>query len=354
MLHNFIKGNFTPPNCVSDCITTSKPRIEFVDLAKGVCILLVVFVHSRILVDPVPALEALRMPLYFILSGLFFKDYGSLYNFIEKKVNKILIPFLFFYFFSLAILFLLDGKWGIYEIVRPIFDPNIHNGPLWFLSCLFIVNVMYCTISISVKGMIIKTLIVLICGVVGYILSVNDIYLPMYVNVAFTALPFFYIGFILRKLPILYRNKFDRYNLFFSIVLILPIVVYCIYNGTTPHVDFFANKYYGNPFVIYVVSISLVVGLLLLCKAIKWIPIVAYFGRYSIIVLGFHYLFLLYGNIPVYVLTGHVMDSMEVFLFTLLLCWVSIPLCIKIVPGFTAQKDIFKWPKRLSPKIVKS
>lgn len=103
----------------------------------------------------------------------------------------------------------------------------------------------------------------------------------------------------MRKLPILYRNKFDRYNLFFSIVLILPIVVYCIYNGTTPHVDFFANKYYGNPFVIYVVSISLVVGLLLLCKAIKWIPIVAYFGRYSIIVLGFHYLFLLYGNIGV-------------------------------------------------------
>ena len=39
----------------------------------------------------------LRMPLYFTLSGLFFKDYGGLLPTFIKKCNKILIPFIFFY-----------------------------------------------------------------------------------------------------------------------------------------------------------------------------------------------------------------------------------------------------------------
>ncbi len=55
---------------------TKKTRIEFIDLAKGVCILLVVIVHVIPELDtPLEFLACLRMPLYFCLSGLFFKDY---------------------------------------------------------------------------------------------------------------------------------------------------------------------------------------------------------------------------------------------------------------------------------------
>ena len=51
---------------------TDKKRIEYIDLAKGVCILLVVFAHIH------PDLtryswgvffDSFRMPLYFFLSG---------------------------------------------------------------------------------------------------------------------------------------------------------------------------------------------------------------------------------------------------------------------------------------------
>ena len=41
--------------------------------------------------------EQTRMPLYFILSGLFFKDYaGGIREFLLRKANRILIPYLFF------------------------------------------------------------------------------------------------------------------------------------------------------------------------------------------------------------------------------------------------------------------
>lgn len=64
--------------------------IEFIDLAKGVCIILVVMFHVGI---DIPHLDIIRMPLYFIISGLFYKPYDSITSFCIKKPNKILIPF---------------------------------------------------------------------------------------------------------------------------------------------------------------------------------------------------------------------------------------------------------------------
>lgn len=37
-----------------------------------------------------------RMPLYYFLSGLFFKTYRGFFDFVLKKINKLLIPFAFF------------------------------------------------------------------------------------------------------------------------------------------------------------------------------------------------------------------------------------------------------------------
>ena len=45
-----------------------KKRIEFIDLAKGVCILMVVMGHCGFPID-IPGWEIVRMPLY-----LFFQD----------------------------------------------------------------------------------------------------------------------------------------------------------------------------------------------------------------------------------------------------------------------------------------
>lgn len=59
-------------------------RIEFIDLAKGVCIILVVMFHVGI---DIPHLDIIRMPLYFIISGLFYKPYDSITSFCIKKTN---------------------------------------------------------------------------------------------------------------------------------------------------------------------------------------------------------------------------------------------------------------------------
>ena len=82
-------------------------RIEFIDLAKGICVLLVVVGHVGVNIA-IPGLENVRMPLYFILSGLFFKSYDGRKNFLIKKTNKILIPFLFFYLLGYFVFYIVN------------------------------------------------------------------------------------------------------------------------------------------------------------------------------------------------------------------------------------------------------
>ena len=78
---------------------TQSARIEYIDMAKGFCILLVVFAHIH------PDLtryawgvffDSFRMPLYFFLSGIFFKRYSGIGEFCLKKINNLIVPLLFF------------------------------------------------------------------------------------------------------------------------------------------------------------------------------------------------------------------------------------------------------------------
>ena len=64
-------------------------RVEFIDLTKGICICLVVFGHIAMLQQDNPskltgALYSFLMPLYYFLSGLFFKRYEILSFFCQK------------------------------------------------------------------------------------------------------------------------------------------------------------------------------------------------------------------------------------------------------------------------------
>lgn len=79
----------------------SGQRIDYIDLAKGFCIIFVVMNHVsdyyKLDLWINDFITAFRMPLYYFLSGVFFKTYNGFSNFLKKKTNKLLIPFVFFY-----------------------------------------------------------------------------------------------------------------------------------------------------------------------------------------------------------------------------------------------------------------
>ena len=90
-------------------------RIDFVDLTKGVCIILVVMAHIGGAFDQLDKhsmLSCFRMPLYFFISGIFFKPYEGLSGFIIRKTNKLIIPFIFFYVSAFLLKYIMEDCTG--------------------------------------------------------------------------------------------------------------------------------------------------------------------------------------------------------------------------------------------------
>lgn len=320
-----------------------KKRIEFIDLAKGVCILMVIITH--ITYFEIPGLQTMRMPLYYILSGLFFKDYGGLIQLLLKKVNKLLIPFLFFYISSYLLFYLFNSiepglikteASGIFDVFT---QRQWFNGPVWFLLSLFWLNLMFGIISLNVKNEIYRCIVVLIIGCLGGILAQCQIFTPCVIGSSMTAFPFFYLGYILKKTSLLYPNKYDRFILPFSAVLFLISIVISKWTHY-PKIGFYYNEVSGSWIANIVISICSVFAVLFLCKMLKRLPFVSYFGRYSIIPLCTHHL--IYRPVKVFLMHFDIMNNVLLVVITILICWACIPLCRKYLPYVTAQKDLIK------------
>ena len=84
-----------------------RKRLEYVDLMKGICITLVVATHCGVCIPhylPLGfeinmALINIRMSLYFFSCQEFFlKEYMSFSDFVVRKVNKLIVPYVFLQF----------------------------------------------------------------------------------------------------------------------------------------------------------------------------------------------------------------------------------------------------------------
>ena len=322
----------------------AKKRIEFIDLAKGICILLIIVGHSGVEVD-YPGLSAMRTPLYLTLSGLFFKDYGGFTNILIRKTNKILIPFLFFYIASYLLFYLFNALFpglivsdakGIFDVFTQI---QYFNGPLWFLLAIFLDNLLFAAIHLNIKNEWLRAAAVLLIGCCGLFLYYNGILLPCCVDAAFVCLPFFYFGYLLKRSDILLPGRYDRYNLLFAFALFA--VAYFIDRYSHPILFFHDREISGNMLAVIFLPLTSVVALLMLCKAVKRLPVISYFGRYSIIPLCIHHL--IYRPVLLVVAQFIPIDNGGAYIVaavTVVICFVCIPLFIKYLPYVTAQKDI--------------
>lgn len=188
-------------------------RIDFVDLTKGVCIILVVMAHIGGAFDQLDKhsmLSCFRMPLYFFISGIFFKPYEGLYGFIIRKTNKLIIPFIFFYVSAFLLKYIvwkiapgtfhLPVSWRELLFVFHGHDLIKFNPPIWFLLALFNCNILFYLIHyLRDKHLSLMFAATLLIGCTGFFLGKFHIELPLYIDVAMTALPFYVAGFWVRR-----------------------------------------------------------------------------------------------------------------------------------------------------------
>lgn len=341
-----------------------KKRIEFIDLAKGICIILVVFTHLvPELNDNLEFIACFRMPLYFCLSGLFYKDYGGFKNLTIRKAEKIFIPFIAWYLISYGIYYagraLMPADHpATYHITDLFTTTDFYNVPIWFLLCLFWSNLIFSFIRIFAKNDWQLGIGVLGAAAIGWLLAMKGVFNFLFIGSALSSLPYFYLGYILKRSSILYPSEDTRKDFIIMIVCIAGGLLFAFIPDSPPRFTYLRNTIsHGNPLAIYLCAALFVIGILLLCKFIKRIPFVSWLGRYSIIVLVTH---LSLGEITPKILNPLLKErlsdtTIDLINFTLILALMGIviPVCIKYLPHITAQKDflsnrLLKKPKRES------
>lgn len=132
-------------------LATSAPRIDWVDYAKGICIVMVVMMHSVLGVEKAAGQEGFmhlvvefarpfRMPDFFLISGLFLSQVidRNWRTYLDRKV----VHFVYFYLLWTAIqfgfkapTFAAENGWAHvgYEYLESFIEPL---GTLWFIYLL--------------------------------------------------------------------------------------------------------------------------------------------------------------------------------------------------------------------------
>lgn len=338
-------------------------RLEFIDFAKGICIILVVLVHidryGIFYFSPAVsgAFFSFRMPLYFIISGLFlsFKpkvgggksiDYKS---FIEKKINRLLIPLVFFTLltnlynyvcFRLGLHSFFELRSSFLMAVDESYsgNPMWNNGPIFFVLWLFITYMFVAVLNFMCRGNIVcMWILAIVLGVVGFYSQ-----LPLTIDTAMTCTPFVLFGMTLKK----YTNflTFEVKNSSKILMMIGAVAVLLLLILISPSPNYFYKNEYGTTCLeMYLYGILGTMSVLMFAKAINKFASINYIGRYSIVILGVHNILIndLY-KFSAKIGMGHILQELFVLIIVLFVSIVCVKLFIKYIPKLVAQDDFIK------------
>lgn len=190
-------------------------RFDYLDIAKGIGILMVVWAHILVVSPSHKFIYAFHMPLFFFISGLLFnKDkYASLGIFLTQRFKRLFIPYVAYSVLSWVV-------WAGFRYLRgdeidSFFAPLlqivlaqgsgefiVYNSVLWFVPCLFAVEIMYYAFSRFNEW--ITLCLCFVVATIGALLvwQFGGDYLfllPWNLDAAFFALPFYGVANAIRR-----------------------------------------------------------------------------------------------------------------------------------------------------------
>jgi fucose 4-O-acetylase-like acetyltransferase len=263
-------------------------NIDWVDTLKGIGIVLVVIGHiysgfiSKFIF-------LFHMPLFFFISGFLFKKKESQMSYFKSKVWQLLVPYsIYLIIFYLAFTDFPNTQSELIKyIVKPIFGGRAlinETGVFWFVTCLFFTQqiAQYLISNFSEN----KINIVIISSlIIAYLDSYffSQYVIPLAFDVVFAALPFFYLGYIIRQ-----KKYFPPLLL---LILISTVSVFLLFL----YEDFRVNmKYvdYGIPIISLLGGLSIIFLIILIAKKISQYKTVRNFinllGKASLTIMFLH------------------------------------------------------------------
>ena len=270
-----------------------KERLHYIDIAKGIGIILVVWFHMPYL-DRLPQFQlwggyitTFYMPLFFLMSGLFYKPKS-----LGIKVRRLMIPYCFFYlvaFVVYAAKSLIKHQavdWQNFLIPLMGGTINYQNTPIWFLLALAEMMVLafpICKRMKKVQGITLG----IVLGVIGYALGTTGVHIPYYIDVALLNMPFFLFAYYYKEVILDKLNSLSGIGL-----VVLSVIVYILFPGFT-NVSQNAEPMGIVPFYVIAMSASLgIIGMMKPLQKVKVVKALEYFGENSLVIMCTHMMLL--------------------------------------------------------------
>lgn len=307
-----------------------KERIAWIDIAKGIGIVLVVLGHCVVKTDYAHKfIFSFHMPLFLALSGYCFHvtKYDSFKEVVLKRGKALLVPYFEFVIFGLVITLLVPG-WRQALTLKSIaidmyqgYPASVHVTSIWFLVSLYVISLTYyimCLISRKVNKKYILYIGVALSGFLGYMVYVvkslvgvgdnkeaaNMILpggrLPLTVDASMMALVFFAVGVWLYEKDLLHEVK-HRWACV-VIGMLLTVIIGVFFNERVN----IHGCTYGNPIFFMAAALGGTIMVIAFSQIIcsyenyainKIKDILIFYGKHSLYMMGAQSLFI---NLYVY------------------------------------------------------
>ena len=267
-----------------------KKRIDYLDTAKGVLILMVVIGHVYESGPVNQYVYSFHMPAFFMISSILFRYSNALkkplVHVLLGKVYTLIIPFLFFEALGVLSNIIRFGvTLNIFGYASNTLRLWCNNGPNWFVWALFVGENLFILIHRLIKD---KYLIWAVSAVIGIFMIINH---NFYSTFGSTGVGFLFLTLGYYTQP-LFTKKGNRVIVLTSGII---SVITCALNGK---VDL-GPWVFGNV-LLYI--ISALAGTFLVIQGSQYISsrLLTYYGQNSLTVLGTHQVI----NLPIRTLSG--------------------------------------------------
>ena len=329
-------------------------RIAYIDLIKGILIISVIYRHSVAhaygtgLFNNMVA--GIKMASFMCISFLFFKEYSGFVDFSIRKFCKLMIPFTLATICDMIIYVV--THWGE-SLLNPLYFQIFQTAylPTWFLYVLFLCYIEYYIYRSTTSRFPFMTRLLIAVGIsllsyYGLIYWRFTHLLSLLLNSDFIncyALRFLYIPFLILPLFVLMEQIQKLYLLHKEIsatkIFIVCIIALSCWRAFSQRGISIFNLAVGRIPIYQIEVLALTIILLCIGRAIKWLPVISYMGRYSIIVFIVHSLFMsvkITSSLDISCIT----QPFEFFLINCIVSLLAIPIFRKYLPYLCAQKDL--------------
>ncbi len=173
-------------------------RVDYIDLFRTLGIFLMIMGHVGFGDLFGKWIHAFHMPMFFIVSGYFYKEERPL-ALIKKRSKTVLLPYIVFGSLHCLLYFIFIGKIEIHSLYLLFWGNTSEGGipiagALWFLTCIFFAEIIYNYISISLRG-IVKLIVVILTCIIGMVIATYlQGKMPWSLDSAMVGVGFLYFG----------------------------------------------------------------------------------------------------------------------------------------------------------------